>query len=382
MSDLLKIYERLEGITLEEFKEKVQEKIKSMGELCDEKTAAMLVAHDLGMDVAPKIPAVKIGEISPDMKNVSFVGKVVDVYEPREFAREDGTLGRVANILVSDETGSIRVALWNDLADLVKVDELKVGQVVRINGYVKEGYTGIEISIGRGGSLEGVEGEDVAIKTHKIHEIKPGMNGINVVGKVLDDGEMRTFARDDGTEGCVCSLTIGDETGKIRTVLWGDDARNVKFVPGDVVEIRNGYSKEGYGGVEIHIGARSSIKKSDKTVEYSERFMKIGDIGINETCNVRGIVTEIEDKREFTRSDGSPGKVANIRIADETGGIRVVLWGEHADLVDNMRIGTKLKVMDGYAKAGWGGEVELNTSQRSTIVMEEKNDTKPGDQQD
>ncbi|UZE92161.1 MAG: hypothetical protein IB616_05480 [Methanosarcinales archaeon] len=382
MSDLLQIYERLEGITLDEFKEKVQEKIKSMGGLCDEKTAAMLVAHDLGMDVAPKAPAVKIGEISLDAKNVSFVGKVVDAYEPREFAREDGSLGRVANILVSDETGSIRVALWDDLADLVKVDELKVGQVVNINGYVKEGYTGIEINIGRGGSLEFVEGGDVTIKTHKINEIAAGMNGINVVGKVLDVGEMRTFARDDGTEGYVCSLTIGDETGKTRTVLWGDDAKNVKFTPGDVVEIKNGYSKEGYGGVEIHIGARSSIKKSDEKVEYSERFMKIGDIGINEACDVKGVITEIEDKREFTRSDGSPGKVANIRIADETGGIRVVLWGEHADLVDNMRIGTKLKVTDGYAKAGWGGEVELNTSQRSTIVMEEKNDTKPGDQQD
>jgi len=380
MSDLLQIYERLEGITLEEFKEKVQEKIKSMGELCDEKTAAMLVAHDLGMDVAPKIPDVKIGEISPDVKNVSFVGKVTDVYEPREFTRDDGSLGRVANILVSDETGSIRVALWNDLADLVKVDALKIGRVVKINGYVKEGYTGIEVSIGRGGSLEFVEDKDVAIKMHKIHEIEPGMNGINVVGKVLDVAEMRTFKREDGTEGCVCSLTIGDETGKIRTVLWGDAAKDVKFAPGDVISIKNGYSKEAYGSAEIHIGARSSIKKSDEKVEYLERIMKIGDIGINETCNVRGIVTEVGDKRDFTRSDGSPGKVANIRVADETGGIRVVLWGEHADLIDDMKIGTKIKVTDGYAKAGWGGEVELNTGRRSAVVMEKKDDIKPGDQ--
>ncbi|MDI6640515.1 MAG: hypothetical protein QMD78_06805 [Methanocellales archaeon] len=64
MDDLLQIYERLQSrITLDEFKEKVQEKIDLMGGLCDEKTAAKLVAHDLGI-----LETMKIGEISLDQK--------------------------------------------------------------------------------------------------------------------------------------------------------------------------------------------------------------------------------------------------------------------------------------------------------------------------
>ena len=370
MKETLQTHEQIEGDSSEEFKKKVEEKLKLMGGLCDEKTAAMLVAHDLGAVIQkPKSEAVKINDISLDRKNVCFVGKVTDVDGVREFDREDGSHGGVTNILLSDDTGSIRVVLWDELADLVKVDEVKIGQILEVSGYVKEGYSGIEVNIGRGGGLKFVEGEDIAVKTYKICDIKAGMNGINIAGKVLDVGKVRTFSRKDGTEGYVSNITIGDETGKIRVTLWGDLAKDVKFVVGDVIEITNGYSKESFSQMEIHIGNRGSIKIGDKKVEYSERIMKIGDIGVNESCDVMGVVTEIEGGREFNKGDGSTGKVANIRVADETGGIRVVLWGEHADVVDRISIGTRLKIMDCYAKAGWNDDVELNVGWRSKVSL-------------
>ncbi len=368
MKEIIETHEQIEVDSSEEFKKKVEEKVKIMGGLCDEKTAAMLVENDLGAEIQkPKAEAVKIDDISLEKKDVSFVGKVVGVDEVREFGREDGSHGRVTNIQVSDDTGSIRIVLWDELADLVKVDEVKIGQVFEVNGYVKEGYSGIEVNIGRGGSLNFVEGEDIAVKTYKICDIKASMNGIYIAGKVIDVGGMRTFSRKDGTEGCVSNITIGDETGKIRVTLWDDLAKDAKFVVEDVIDITNGYSKESYGQMEIHIGNRGSIKIGDKKVEYSERIMKIGDIGVNESCDVIGVVTEIGDRREFNKSDGNIGKVANIRVADETEGIRVVLWEEHTDVVDNIEVGTKLKIMDCYAKAGWNDEVELHVGWRSKI---------------
>ncbi|MBU2617125.1 MAG: hypothetical protein KKI07_00400, partial [Euryarchaeota archaeon] len=53
------------------------------------------------------------------------------------------------------------------------------------------------------------------------------------------------------------------------------------------------------------------------------------------------------------------------------GGIPVALWGEHADLVDQINIGTQIKIMDGYAKAGWNDNIELNVDWRSTISTED-----------
>ncbi|MDD5447310.1 MAG: OB-fold nucleic acid binding domain-containing protein [Methanocellales archaeon] len=363
MEDILQIYERLQSrITLDEFKKMVQEKIDLMGGLCDEKTASKLVAHDLGI-----LDMMKIGEISLDQKNVSFMGKVTQVETSHEFSRDDGSIGRVANIIASDETGSIRVVLWDELADLVKVNELSVGKMLNISGYVKDGYAGIEVNVGRNGSMEFIETDvDVKIKTHKISDIASGMSGINILGKVLNIGEIRRFSRRDGTEGFVSNITMGDETGRIRVVLWNDQTKE-KLAPEDVIEITNGYSRENYGRTEIHLDRYGKIEKSSKEVSYCEHITKIADISINESYNVMGVVTEVGEKREFIKGDGSAGKVANIRISDDTDGVQVALWGENADLVDQINIGTQIKIIDGYAKAGWSDSIELNVDWRSEI---------------
>ncbi|MGZ7167340.1 MAG: hypothetical protein ACXVIP_02895, partial [Halobacteriota archaeon] len=48
--DVKDVYERLTTtISEEEFAERVNEKVEHMSGLCDEKTAALLVAHELGV---------------------------------------------------------------------------------------------------------------------------------------------------------------------------------------------------------------------------------------------------------------------------------------------------------------------------------------------
>ena len=40
-------------------------------------------------------------------------------------------------------------------------------------------------------------------------------------------------------------MTIGDETGRVRVTLWDDIAENMAdFVSGDVLDIKNGYTRE------------------------------------------------------------------------------------------------------------------------------------------
>ena len=148
------IYRQLaDQITPEDFQARVEEKVALMAGLCDGRTAAMLVARDLGASEV----LTKIGSIRPETGNVIFTGRVLAVSEVREFPRSDGSMGRVANLTLADETGSVRVALWDETVELVRSGDLKEGQCLKVRGLAKEGYTGTEVTLGRGGGIEEVD---------------------------------------------------------------------------------------------------------------------------------------------------------------------------------------------------------------------------------
>ncbi len=183
--DITEIYERLSNsIPLEDFVEKVRQKVESMSGLCDEKTAAMLVAHELGADMS-----INISEINSEKRNVAFLGKIANISPVREFKR-NGEIGHVANIVVSDETGSVRVVLWNDLAQ--HAEELQIGQTLRIEGFVKEGLYGIEINA-RNVQVDESEVNvrtDELSGTKKISALVPGLSDVDISGVVLEIGTL------------------------------------------------------------------------------------------------------------------------------------------------------------------------------------------------
>jgi len=73
-SELEEIYRQVaDSISPEEFEERVGEKVALMAGLCDSRTAAMLVARDLG---SPDL-LTKIGSIRPEMGGVTFTGRVM-----------------------------------------------------------------------------------------------------------------------------------------------------------------------------------------------------------------------------------------------------------------------------------------------------------------
>ncbi len=368
--EIEEVYKRLEGkLTRDDFMSKVEEKVTLMNGLCDSKTAAMLVASEFGAN-----ETLKIKDFAADKGAVVFIAKVTSVGDIREFSRDNDTTGRVVNLTLADDTGSIRAALWDEACDLVKIGDIKVGQSLKVKGYIKQGQRGLEVNVGKGGNIEHVE-KDVAvnIKPLKIGEIKPGMNGLNIVAKVLDIGKIRTFARKDGTTGKVTNINIGDDTGKIRLTLW-DGKADVSFKVGDVVEITNSYSRENTfsNQVELQLGSGGSIVNSGASVEYSETLTPIADIGINQAYSVAGHVSGLDDIREFERSDGTKSKVSNIFISDETGRIKVALWGEHAELVNEVDIGSEIRIIDAFAKSGRNEEVELNAGARTGIHIVRK----------
>ncbi|MDY0386421.1 MAG: OB-fold nucleic acid binding domain-containing protein [Methanolobus sp.] len=374
MDEINDIYEKLGGvISKEDFTREVEEKVEQMSGLCDIKTAAMLVAHDHGASETEENQLQKISGITPSSANVKFIAKVMSVFPSKEFNRNDGTVGRVANIMVADETGSIRLTLWDEKADFVKTGDIKIGQNYQVAGYVKEGYSGIEVNIGNNGVLfETDEKVEARIDSKKIEDIKSGMGDLNIRGRVLDISDIRTFNKKDGTVGKVGNIMIGDETGKIRVTLWDETAELTnELQTDDSVEIINAYAKENNFNqqVEIQVGNRSTIRKIEDEIEFKEDFTSIADIIPGESYSISGQVSGLGDIKEFERDDGTVNMVSNIYVSDDTGRIRIALWGDHALLVDQLDIDTAVEIIDAFSKSGFNDEIELSAGNRTRIIV-------------
>ena len=81
--------------------------------------------------------------------NVDITADVVDVGEVREFEKF-GRSGRVATAIVKDETGDVKLTLWNE-----QINRVKAGDKIHItNGYVSEWQGEPQLTTGKMGKLE------------------------------------------------------------------------------------------------------------------------------------------------------------------------------------------------------------------------------------
>ena len=358
------VYEDLDtDVEFEEFEAAVEDKVEQMGGLADDETAAMLIAHELRDEEVETI-----ADIEPGMNDVKFLGKVTSIGEVRTFERDDEDAeGRVCNIDVADASGSVRVALWDEMAAGAK-EELEVGQVLRVMGRPKEGYSGLEVSASKVEPDDEADVDVQVLDTYRVEDLSLGASDVDLVGQVLDTDTVRTFDRDDGSEGRVANLTVGDETGRTRVTLWDDKADLVEeFDAGEVVEVGDGYVRERDGDLELHVGDRGTVERVDEDVEYVPETTDIADLEIDQTVDIAGGVIETDPKRTFDRDDGSEGQVRNVRIKDETGEIRVALWGDKADreidLADRV-VFTDVEIQD-----GWQDDLEASANWRSTVSV-------------
>ncbi len=93
-----------------------------------------------------------ISDIEARQGNVEVVGEITEISEPREFSKF-GKSGRVANAMLKDVSGTIKLTLWNE-----QIDKVKVGDKVHIkNGYVNEWQGEKQLTTGKFGTLEVIE---------------------------------------------------------------------------------------------------------------------------------------------------------------------------------------------------------------------------------
>ena len=359
------IYDDLEAdVSEERFREAVQEKVEQMEGLADEETAAMIIAHEIADNEVETI-----ADIEPAMDEVKFLAKVLSVGELRTFERDgEDEDGRVINVEAADETDTVRLAFWDQQAAAIDDGGLSQGDVLRIKGRPKDGYNGLEVSVDEAEPDDDVEIDVDLGDDSSIDALTLGQSDVTVRGLVLGTDELRTFDRDDGSEGRVANLTIGDETGRIRVTLWDERAERAEELDaGTAVEVVDGYVRERDGALELHVGDRGAVDEIDESVAFEPDATPIDAAELDTTIDIAGVVRSTDPKRTFDRDDGSEGQVRNVRIQDDTGDIRVALWGEKADL--DVGPGDEVFAADVEIQDGWQDDLEASAGWGSTVVV-------------
>ncbi len=214
----------------------------------------------------------------------------------------------------------------------------------------------------------------------KIANIEAGMNNVEVIGRVMRVYPPREYSKKNGNTGAVASITLGDDTGKIRVIFWDQCASVLgegKIKEGDVLSIKGGYSKKNKEGeTEVHLNMRSRVVANPTDVALEGVSMPAESLKISalkdgmKDVDVLCRVIRMREVREFEMKEGSRGRVTNLDVADESGRARVVLWGEDTALVESggIKEGDILKLEKAYIRARFGG-IEINASKYGKLSV-------------
>jgi replication factor A1 len=91
----------------------------------------------------------KIGQLKYRMKGVDLKAKIIEIPPVRRVLTRFGNVAQVTNIKIADDTGSIRLSIWNK-----GIDGLHVGDNVEIeNSYVARYRGELQLRLGRKGTI-------------------------------------------------------------------------------------------------------------------------------------------------------------------------------------------------------------------------------------
>jgi replication factor A1 len=93
--------------------------------------------------------------------------------------------------------------------------------------------------------------------------------------------------------------------------------------------------------------------------------LRIADLkGEQSRVDIEGEIVEKGEPRSVNLRAGGSSDVADATIRDDSGTIKLSLWGEQINAVD---VGDKVRIENGYTKA-FRGEIQLNIGRYGKLV--------------
>ncbi len=275
--EIVKKIKENSNLSDEDILKKVKEKQDKLSGLLSKEGAAHIIANEFGIKIFEDVEErkLKVKDLIGGLRGVELVGRVIVVNEIRDFKKENRE-GRVGSFLLADETGTVRVVLWdNKNLEHIEKGTLGEGTIVKVkNCYVKSNNNFLEVHLNDRSNLI-LNPEDVTIGEVKLErdfsrkelkDLKENDNNVGVIGTIVQLFEPRFYEiceecgrrlkQEDGRFKClehgfvtlkyapVLNLFFDDGTDNIRVVAFRDQVKDILKVSDErLLEIKDDPSK-------------------------------------------------------------------------------------------------------------------------------------------
>ena len=214
-------------------------------------------------------PISSINEMDEDVE-VDVVGRVLSIGNVRNITSLDGTPSKFRVIDVADNTGALRVTLWNNKLNV----DFKVGDVIKFeNALTYISQSGLTLKLNRASRIiKASENEAKRIKSYevlmntrykscKVEDLTENMKDIKIDLRVMDVEPVRTYTKRTGGVGYLQIIYVADPTGLAKLMLWNETVNDFKLTPDQAITVINpDISKKDI--IELQINPESTIENA------------------------------------------------------------------------------------------------------------------------
>lgn len=253
---------------LEEIKEKYQGLLSDVG-------ANILLSKQLGinLDYKQKTSAItKISEITPAIDSVTLYARIKSIPPIKTYKSKDGGQGKIQAIYLSDETGIIKLNLWQDKAEIIAEQKFEKNDLIAVKDAAVNQYNEkIELSLRQGGQIikdpEGIDVPKISEKIIKVSELDSAIEGtVDTFVRIIAIYPIKTFKKEE-KERQVINFEASDGLKSIRCIAFDSWAQEISnnFKKGDLVRLSDVTIKDGLYDLELYVNWNSTITKDPKT---------------------------------------------------------------------------------------------------------------------
>ncbi len=326
LSQIIDRISQEKGIERARISELIKQKMQELSGLITEEGAAHIIANELGVKLFQAGGQLRIKDILPGMKNIETVGKITNIFGVREF-KTDSREGKVGNFMIGDETGKIRVTMWNAMAE--KMSDLSEGTIVKLkSGYARENQRGFkELHLNDNSVLViNPPGVEIIVKENnygdrvrkKINELQEGDMNIEILAHIIDiyapvffeicpSCGKRSRLREDAyvceehgpvtpDYSYVINLFLDDGSGRLRVACFRNQADQIL---GEVIKMKEDLSlfetqRSNLMGQLVKIMGRATRNSMNNNLEFTANIItkESSEILIGE----KGVIEEKRDE--------------------------------------------------------------------------------------
>jgi len=225
---------------------------------------------------------ISLANLSP-YSNIWEIEVVLLKKDPIREWKKANSEGKVQNLLVSDDSGRIRITLWRE--DVDKFQFMEVGKMYKMSNMVikpcdkqfnKTGMDyelhskmGMEIIEVQGNSKSGIRYDFVKISEIENLEVEKTVDVTGILSTVEDLREVNLKTQDRIAS--VRNITLVDDSlSQIRATLWGKDAENFEGTVGCALEIKCASVNE-FQGKTLAFRSDTIFQLKDELDENSQK---------------------------------------------------------------------------------------------------------------